>query len=100
MIHDGLNPFDKTLKDFDELFVAKNGQITIEFTNDGGDGPDRTVFFKSENFEILKVEGLDGIPWNQWNCGSKSENIRCNMVRDGTFAWGGKYQITFGKLIL
>ena len=99
MIHDGLNPFNKTLKDFDELFVAKNSQITIEFTNDAGDGPDdRNVFFKSEKNTV--VEGLDGIPWNQWNCGSKSENIRCDMVRDGTFAWGGKYQITFGKLIV
>ena len=73
--------------------MAFNNDITINFTNDGGDADaDRNVYFKSD--QTTEVEGPIG---NSWNCGSEEANYRCNQVRDGNFKWGGEYKITLGK---
>merc|ERR1719285_420528 len=74
-------------------FDAVSSAITIDFTND--DGPNRDIDFES-NFETsIIAEGW----WSNWNCDSENEDWRCQNVRDGRFAWGSKYLITFGEKI-
>ena len=79
--------------------MAKNIQITIEFTNDGGSGDtDKNVYFRSD--QITEIEGPTKNWEANWNCGSEEENYRCNRVRNGNLKWGGEYVITLGKLIV
>ena len=76
-------------------YEAKNIQITIDFTNDGG-GKD--VYFRSD--QTTEVEGPKWYWETKWNCGSDKEKKGCNLVRNGNFKWGGEYLITLGKLIV
>ena len=78
------------------LYSALNYEITIEFTNDGGNGDtDKNVYFRSDS--ITEIEGPN---WHKWNCGSEGQNKRCNIARNGNFNWGGEYKITLGKYIV
>ena len=81
--------------------MAKNSQITIEFTNDGADkgkNGNKNVYFRSD--QTTEVEGPIGNWETKWNCGSDKEKNGCNKVRNGNFKWGGEYLITLGKLIV
>ena len=81
--------------------MAKNSQITIEFTNDGGDkrkNGNKNVYFRSD--QTTEVIGPEDLWETKWNCGSEKEKNGCNRVRNGNFQWGGKYTITSGNLIV
>ena len=79
--------------------MAKNIQITIEFTNDGGSGDtNKNVYFRSD--KTTEVEGPIGGMLDSWNCGSEDANTRCNTVSNGAFKWNGEYIITLGKFIV
>eukprot|EP00493_Phyllostaurus_siculus_P004660 UN04681 len=74
-------------------FVAFSSTIAIEFTND--DGFDREIDFES-NFETNIIAQQQ---WSNWDCDSDNENLRCQIVRNGRFAWDATYLITFGEEI-
>jgi len=65
-----------------------DGLYYIDFTNDDG-GSD--VFF--EIADQVACDVVHPSNWPAWNCGSQSENLRCDRVRSGILAWGGIYKI-------
>jgi len=67
----------------------KSGAYYVTFANDA---PGQDVYFDAVNPVISSLEHTTN--WQRWGCGSGKENIRCNSVRSGTFAWSGRYKIT------
>jgi len=64
------------------------GHYTIEFLNDNGPND---VYFVSEEPAMNIIRDTD--VWSTWECGSESEDPRCDWVRSGDFAWAGHYLI-------
>merc|ERR1711970_994165 len=67
----------------------RSGAYHVRFVNDAAG---RDVYFEGVDPVSNSVEHMEY--WKRWNCGSAKENVRCNKVRMGTFAWRGTYKIT------
>ena len=81
-----------TLNKTEQLFVTKNTEIRILFTNDNGP---RDVFFRSD-FPTT----ITSLRFNEWKCGQSTEELQCQEVRNGQFFQSDTYTITFeGKMI-
>ena len=82
-----------TLDTTEQLFVAKNTEILILFTNDNGP---RDVFFRSD-FPTT----ITSLRFNEWKCGQSTEEPQCKEVSNGQFFESDTYTITFeGKMTL
>ena len=70
-------------------------QVRIEYISHAG--ADGSVYLREAfDFEIKLPRR-----WNDWSCGSSDENIRCQHVRNGTFAWEGEsYIVSLKKVLL
>ena len=70
-------------------------KFTVRFLNDDSG---RDVYICSNlAFDIQR----DDDTWhNIWHCGSETENERCQIVHDGTFAWSATYYITIQGIII
>ena len=80
-----------TLNKTEDLFVTKNSEIRILFTNDNGP---RDVFFRSDFPTTIK-----SLRFNEWKCGLSNEEPQCDEVRNGQFFQSDTYTITFeGKM--
>ena len=90
-IIDGNDKTSMILGRKDELFIAQETQIRIDFLND--DGP-RDVYFHSEVSTVITSE----YHFTEWGCGQKDEDERCDDIRKGNFYWSDKYTIIFGGL--
>merc|ERR1719376_1211809 len=70
-------------------FVAENPTIFIDFMNDNGP---RNPRFESDIDTTITYARQD-----DFRCGEEDEDeVRCNHIRTGYFAWGGQYTIEFG----
>ena len=87
-IVDGNNSTTYTLSQEWTNFIAVHSTITVEFHNDDGR---RDVWFQSEVTNEIILESR----WSNWNCDIVNENFRCQLVREGQFAWNGVYTIDF-----
>jgi len=82
----------QTLTTNNELFQVlwpKSGAYYVTFENDA---VGRDVYFQAVDPVTNSLEHVKN--WQRWGCGSAKENVRCNSVRSGTFAWRGIYKIT------
>ena len=73
-------------------FLALQKNISIEFTNDMGSGHD--VYFGSDAATSITAPYL----FEAWQCGrniTEDKEPWCDRVRNGVFAWNGKYIIVF-----
>jgi len=83
----------KELTKEDEVFTFEAPHaLFITFWND--DGPSRDVRFTAVDPppQDTVIQNLD--TWGDWGCGHTNENTWCNIVRNGNFAWGGRYSVT------
>jgi len=81
-----------------EYTFAPPSELFISFHNDNG--PPRDVRFEAVDPALQNTVIKNSDTWAEWNCGQTNESERCSNVRDGNFAWNGKYvvsskQITF-----
>ena len=85
LIVDGISRQQEAMSKEDKLYEALNSPIIIKYTKDNGD-----LIFHSDTPTTITVEHFE-----TWNCGSESEDNRCNKVRNGNWAWKGTYIVTF-----
>ena len=78
----------------DRNFTTTSSKITIKFYN--GFGPTTEVYFDTDGKANITLPILFG----DWKCGSKDENINCDLVRQGFLLWGGSYEIEFHGTII
>merc|ERR1711879_710266 len=81
----------QTLTTSNDLFQVRwprSGAYYVTFENDA---VGRDVYFQAVDPVKSSLELMD--KWQLWKCGSAEENVRCNSVRSGTFAWRGRYKI-------
>ena len=90
-IDDGYDKTSMILGRKDQLFIARETQIRIDFLND--DGP-RDVYFHSEVSTAITSE----YHFTEGGCGQKDEDERCDDIRKGDFYWSDKYTIIFSGL--
>jgi hypothetical protein len=91
IITDGEDKQTITLSPHFKAFSATNENIVITFKN--GDNGRQYVFFKSTVHTNIRHDGRS----SGWRCGTSYENVRCEIVRDGSFRYSGDYQITFDR---
>ena len=73
-------------------FKTKQSEILILFTNDNGP---RDIFFRSNAKTTIK-----SLRFNEWRCGSSTEEPQCENVRKGEFFQSDTYTITFGGIVM
>ena len=67
--------------------VPKNQPIIIDFVNDVGDAD--ILLDNAFNYDVIGSNWI----WMNQKCGHKGEGAVCQMIRNGVWGHGGKYEI-------
>lgn len=64
----------------------------LYYVNFNNDDSANDVTFSASASALKSIEFPSS--WSTWKCGAADEDVRCNSVRTGKFAWSGQYTMT------